>query len=283
MIYDSIVIGIGPAGIEAAIDMKRLNLNVLAIGKDFGALAKAKKIDNYFGVSDISGISLLMNGLKQAQDLGVVIQREEVLDISIEDCFKVKTDKTIYMGKTVLLALGKEKNRFNLAIPYEGKGVSYCASCDGFFFRNKKIGIIGDAKYLLSELDVLNNINKNVIVFTNGVEVSGLENYSNVIDNSEIISLTGEDNLKEITTKNSKYELDGLFIAMGSASSFTLAKHLGLAIKDDSIKVDENQKTNIKGIFAAGDCTGGIYQIAKAVGEGIIASKSIFNYLKEQK
>ena len=178
-----------------------------------------------------------------------------------------------------MLALGKVRNSFNEAKKFEGKGVSYCATCDGFFYRKKKIAIVGYNNYMAIELDYLLNLTKDIIIFTNGNKME-VDNKGLLVVEDKISSFNGENKLESITAASTTYDVDGCFIALGSQNAFTLAKQLGLEIKDNNLIVDNNYMTNVPGIFAGGDVIGGLLQVAKAVSDGAIASINIINFLK---
>lgn len=282
--YDSIVIGYGPAGISASIYLKRFNNNVLVIGKDSGALTNAHIIDNFYGSYHKAGKDIVLDGIKQATSLGVLVCHDEVIAIEYGvEGFIVKTKKQEYATKTIMLATGKVRNSFNIAKKFEGKGISYCASCDGFFYRNKKLAMIGYNDYMKTELEHLKQITSDITIFTNNnpleVDVEGL-----TVINDEIADFYGEENLEGITLKNGvKYDFDGVFIALGSQNAFTLAKHLGLEVNNNNLVVDEQMMTNIPGIFAGGDVIGPIYQIAKASCDGMKAGYAMNDFLKKNK
>lgn len=279
--YDAIVVGCGPAGISTAIYLKRYGYNVLVVGKDGGALEKAHLIENYYGISSISGLDLIKTGIKQAQDLGVEVLKEEVLNIEKYSSFIVQTNKSSYEAKTVMLALGASRNKFNLGTSFEGKGVSYCTTCDGFFYRKKKVGILGSGQYMRHELSVLENMCGDITVFTNG-EVLDFEPSQHIkVNTDKIVKLSGEDSLEKVHTTSGEVLIDGLFIALGSASGFTLAKHMGIVMDNNHIVVDDSMMTNIDGLFAGGDVVGGLLQVSKAVSDGAIAAGSISKYLKK--
>lgn len=278
--YDSIIIGYGPCGISCAIYLKRYGYNPLVIGKDYGALKLAHNIENYYGIKSISGTELIDVGIKQAKDLGIDVITDEVLAIEMNDGFEVITANNKFYSKSLMLALGANRNKFSLANKFEGAGVSYCATCDGFFFRKKKTAIIGSGLYMKHELDVLKNIIPDLTIFTNGEELSFDVSDIRVVK-EKIISFNGDEVLQSITTTDNTYEIQGAFIANGSATGFSLAKHLGIALDKNNIIVDSNLMTNISGIFAGGDCIGGLLQVSKAVADGAIAATSISKYLKK--
>ncbi len=281
---DCVVIGMGPAGIASSIYLTRYGLDVLVIGKDLGALTMAKEIENYYAHEKISGKELAMKGLKSAIDLGVKVVHDEVISIDfLSSGYSVKTTKQEYETKTIMIATGKVRNSFPLAKKYEGKGVSYCATCDGFFYKKKKIGIVGYNEFMLHELNYLLPLTSDITVFTNGNELSVEIPEGIILVKDKITALDGNNLLDTVICGDNKYSVDGLFIALGSQNAFTLAKHLGLEIKDNNLVVDENFMTNIPGIFAGGDVIGGLLQVVKAASDGAIAANSINKYIREQK
>lgn len=299
MIYDSIIIGKGPAGITAGIYLKRSNWNVLIIGKDGGALEKTKKIDNYYGFRDtISGKDLLEEGFLQAERLGISLETDEVLSIEKEEYFIVETRNNKYKAKTVILATGTNRNtpKIKGIKEFEGKGVSYCAICDAFFYRNKNVAVLGAGDYAIKEARTLLPVAKTVTILTNGEQIvenrdESLEEF--VIEDREISEITGNEKLERVILKQIKNEkaepsveeandvaVDGVFVAVGTASSTDFAKKLGVFVEDNNIKVDENMATNLEGLYACGDCTGGLLQISKAVYEGSKAGIACGKYLR---
>lgn len=289
--YDVIIIGKGPAGISTSLYTVRANLKTLIIGTDSSALAKTEKIDNYFGFANtISGKELLNAGIMQAKRLGVDVCDEEVTSIEYGNPFVVKTVDNEYMGKAILIATGQPPRRE--AIPgikeFEGRGVSYCTTCDGFFYKGKKVGVLGSGNYAIAEAMELLPFTKNITIYTNGKKLSLTEEFKNKIENfkiceDKIISLKGDDGLDTITFESREEAIDGLFVASGTASSVDFAIKLGVSVENNAIMIDKNQATNLEGIFAAGDCTGGFKQIATAVGQGAMAGKSIIEYVRKNK
>lgn len=286
MVYDVIIVGSGPAGISASLYTKRANLEILIISKGIGTLEKVKEIENYYGLDlDVDGLKLQQIGEKQAENLGIEIKKEEVMQIEYDTNFKVKTLNHIYEAKTVILSTGSNRKTINIKgiKEFEGKGVSYCATCDAFFFRGKDVGILGSKEYALHEAQSLLSIAKSVTMFTNGEDivekrVEGLE-----VEQKKIRELRGIDKIEEIEFEdNSKKKIDGMFIAIGTASSSDLARKLGVKLeeKTNNIIVNEKMETNMLGLYACGDCTGGILQIAKAVYEGMVAGMSVIKHLK---
>lgn len=289
--YDVIVIGKGPAGLSAAIYTVRANLKTLVIGKSNSLLFKASKIENYFGFPEaISGSDLLKSGELQAQRLGADIIDEEVLDIKKTDNFEVITGDKSYYAKAVLLASGQPQKSLNIdgLKEMEGMGVSYCTTCDGFFYKGLKVGVLGNKDFAIHEAKELKAFTNDITIYTNGKEMEYSGDYNKVYENFTIVNkpiqkLNGKDCLEEIYFTDGSFEkLDGLFIANDVASGIDFAKKLGVLTKGASIVVDENQKTNIDGLFAAGDCTGGFKQIATAVGQGALAAGKIAEFIREK-
>lgn len=281
--YDVIIIGAGPAGISASLYLIRAKKSILVISKDNSSLKKAEKIDNYYGLESLTGKELFDRGIKQAKELGVNIVKEEVISVDFEDIskFKVITENKEYMSKNVIIATGTSRKTPNIKgiKEYEGKGVSYCAICDAFFYKNKDVAVIGSGNYAIHEAKTLKDVANSVSILTNGEQV--VQNRDESLQNFDI----NEKRIKEVRGFNKVEEIDfdddtskkvsGVFIAMGTASADDLAKKLGVVLKNNSIQVDENMQTNIKGIYACGDCTGGLLQINKAVYEGAKAALHI--------
>jgi len=284
--YDVIVLGKGPAGIQAAVYIKRANLNVLVIGKDGGALSKTDKIGNYYGFTQISGPELLEEGFKHAKALNIELINEEVTGLSFGLDFEVTTTLNSYHAKAVILATGSP--RASVRIPnlkeLEGRGVSYCAICDAFFYRKKIVGVLGHGDYAAQEAHELVNVADQVIVFTNGLEPVGHFDPRVKFVKNKIKNLVGTERLQAVTLDDeSTVDVSGLFIALGSASATDLALKIGALVEDNKIIVDDKKQTNVPGLFAAGDCTPGIIQIAKAVGDGCVAGLESIAFIRNLK
>ena len=182
--YDVIIVGAGPAGISASLYTIRGNLKTLVIYKEKSALEKTPKIENYYGFENgIKGEELYKTGIDQAKNLGVEIIEEEVTNIQIdfietdkgqsEQIFKVETLNNEFQANSVILATGNKKNKPNIdrIDEYEGRGISYCAVCDGFFYRNKNVAVIGNGDYAISEAMALQNVAKSIKILTNGKQI----------------------------------------------------------------------------------------------------------------
>lgn len=282
--YDVIIIGGGPAGVSASLYTKRSNLNVLLIYNDISNVEKAHKIDNYYGFPEgITGPDLFNNGLEQAKNLGVEVLKSEVTGIENQGVsFKVETPAQGYDTKTVIIATGNKKNSPQIKgiKEFEGKGISYCAICDSFFFRNKRIGIIGNGNFALSEAKILKNVTNDITIFTDGHALEKTTEFN--VNNKKISEIIGENKVSGIKFEDDSIEeLDGIFIALGEASAIDFAKTLGIITEGTNIKVNENMETNVKGIYACGNITGGLLQVNKAVYEGAVAGLAATKYIKE--
>ena len=283
--YDVTIIGAGPAGISASLYAKRANLNVLVLYYGKSNIEKAAKIDNYYGFTDgISGVDLYKNGIEQAKKLGVEVKNLEVLGIDyIQDAFNIKTESENFETKTVILATGNKKVRPNIKgiEEFEGKGISYCAICDAFFYRNKNVAVIGNGKFAVNEATELSNVANKVTILTNGLDKieSDFE-----VNTNKISSINGKEKVTDIEFEDgSKIEVDGVFIALGEAGASDFAKTLGILQDGDNIKTNEKMETNVPGIYACGNATGGLLQVCKAVYEGAEAGLSAVNFIRKNK
>ena len=286
--YDVIIIGKGPAGISASLYVARAGMKCLVIGKGLGALEKAEKIENYYGIQNpISGKELAKIGIEQAKRLGVEIYDEEVVSINWNNFFIVKTVNNSYEAKSVILATGTERTTPPIKgiKEFEGKGVSYCAVCDSFFYRGKEVAVIGNGEYAMHELNELVPVVAKATMITDGKPCL-VENRSkniNVVE-KEVREIRGENKVEEITfSDNTKIKVDGVFIAIGTASSSDLAKKIGARVEGKNIVVNEKMATTVPGLFACGDCTGGLLQVAKAVDEGAKAGIEAISYVRSKK
>ena len=286
MIYDVIIVGAGPAGISASLYTQRANLKTLIIYQENSALDKAKNIQNYYGFEEgISGKELFEKGIKQAQNLGVKLVKDEIVKIEKkEEIFLVNSIKEDYKSKVVILATGNKKTRPNIKgiEEFEGKGISYCAICDGFFYKNKNVAVVGSGNYAILETMELISVAKNITILTNGKELPEYRAENVDLNSKEIKQIQGDKKVEEIEFKdNSKLKVDGIFIAEGVAGSTDFAQKLGAMTNKNNILVNENMQTTIKGLYACGDCTGGLLQVSKAVYEGAKAGIEIINYLRK--
>lgn len=285
--YQVIIIGGGPAGVSAALYLARAAIKTLIIENGPGALSRAHKIDNYYGVA-ASGSELYTKGLEQAKALGITVINDEVLNVEYTDSFTVHLKNTakILTAPVLLLATGTKNITLNLPelVEFEGKGVSYCAVCDGFFFRKKQVAVLGNSAYALHEAEYLKHLATSVTILTNGKDDSLAVAAGFTVRKEVIKAIVGENKLQNIHfAEGPALNIDGLFIAMGTADSTDIARKLGAQLDGRFIKIDTDCATNIPGLFAAGDCTGGLMQIAKAVHEGARAGLAALKFIRTNK
>lgn len=298
--YDVIIIGRGPAGLQAAVYTARSGLSTLVLGRSDGSLAKTDIIENYFGFAEpISGPALLEAGMAQAARFGAVIKDESVLSVDYSaveaGCYDITCGNDMYIGKSVLIAVGKALPQVKKpgVSELEGKGVSYCATCDGFLYRGRELGVLGAGEYALHEAESLKNFTPHVTLYTDGAPLypeieEALEMASVTIDKTPVERLSaktiqGEAVLGKIHfTDGTQKDIDGMFIALDRPSSADFARKLGLLTEENgSIKTDSKMAASAPGIYAAGDCCSDFKQIAVAVGQACIAAKSIISYVRK--
>ncbi|MGL5972496.1 MAG: NAD(P)/FAD-dependent oxidoreductase [Oscillospiraceae bacterium] len=286
--YDIAIIGKGPAGVSASLYAVRGGGTTLVIGKDSGTVGKCDKIDNYYGFREtISGEDLMENGIYQAERLGVDFLYDEVLALDYNGDFTVKCKTEDITAKTVLIATGSSRNtpRIDGIKDFEGKGVSYCAVCDAFFYRGKDICVIGNGEYALHEAMELKEVVKSVTILTDGKPIA----FENVSDDIKVIDkkiklVSGEEIVSKVTfDDDSTLDIQGIFIAIGVAGSVELAKKIGAQVDNNKIIINESMATNIPGLYAAGDCTGGMLQVAKAVYQGATAGGEMLKTVRKLK
>lgn len=284
MEYDIIIIGSGPAGISAALYAKRSNITTLIISMNEGNLHKAELIENYYGLpQSISGSDLFANGLNQAKRLGIEIKQEQVVGLEYTGSYLVKTEQNTYLAKAVILATGvaRKTPAIKNITQFEGKGVSYCAICDAFFYRKKDVAVIGAGEYALHEARELLNTTSSVIILTNGSNLDVVPDSRLRVITTPIQSINGTNSVSGVTFQDgSMISVSGVFVAVGIAGSTSFARTLGAAIDGNKIVVDEHMATNIPGLYACGDATGGLLQIAKAVYEGAVAGLESAKYIR---
>lgn len=294
-----VIIGAGPAGISAALYAARGNMNPLVINNGIGALEKAEKIENYYGLEQpLSGKELYERGIVQAKALGVRILDAEVLGISGFDTFTVKTTAGDFDTVSVILATGGKRSAPKIPglKEFEGRGVSYCAVCDAFFYRGKEVAVVGNGDFALHEAEELRNVTQDVTIYTDGKEPEFSREHPIAVNTMKIQAIEGDDKVSGLlmqsdtaaqdaeAPENSFYPADGVFVALGTAGSTEIARQMGAEISDKgNIKTDEEMATTIPGLFAAGDCTGGLLQVSKAVYEGSMAAISAGKYVRHKK
>ncbi len=274
-----IIVGGGPAGISAALYTVRAGLDTTIIYNGVGALAKAHAIENYYGFAlPVSGEALAMSGLEQARRLGARIIQDEITGIGFEDQLTLTGAAGQYAADFVILATGSPRTapRIPGLSEHEGKGVSYCAVCDAFFHRGKPVAVLGEGEYALHEVNTLLPVVRSVTLVTDGKTPSIQVPESVRLDTREIAAIESDDSgLRIRFTSGGILSVSGIFVAYGIAGSAELARKVGALTEGNRILVDPTMATNIPGLYAAGDCTGGMLQVAKAVYEGALAGTAV--------
>ena len=292
--YDCIVIGAGIAGMTAAIYLKRANVNVLLLESSVpgGQINRSARVENYPGFKEIDGPTLAMNIYEQVQNLGIEYQYGEVIDILENKNQKiVKTEKEEILCKGIIIATGRVPKELGLEneTALVGHGISWCAICDGPFFKNKDVCVVGGGNSAFEEglylADICNHVtilNRSDKLRADSILVEQAKRKENItiLYNSVVNTINEKDGylssiLVEQENDIREIECDGLFIYIGSKPSTHFARNLGLKMQNDYIVVDQNMRTNIKGIYACGDVIlKEVYQISTAVGEGATAAMS---------
>lgn len=296
-IYDCIIIGSGISGMTASIYLKRYNLNVLVLENNVpgGQIVSAPIVENYPGYKQIEGYNLANNIYEQMKNLNIEYKYGNVTNIKLEEDIKiVQTDKEEYSTKTVLIATGRVYRKLNLPLEEEliGKGISYCATCDGMFFKDKVVAVVGGGNSALEEALYLSELTKKIYIINRSNELKG-DNYLQtqvkekdnieILYNEEITKLNKKDNyLESIDLKNKNILVDGIFIYIGLEPNTRFLNNLQIELENNFIIVDKDMKTSIKGIYASGDVIKKeLYQLITSASEGAIAANSIKKYIEK--
>jgi len=297
--YDIIIIGTGPAGLAAGIYAGRRDLKTLIIGElTGGQMSLAHIIENYPGIKSIKGLDLTKTMQEQAEKYDCKIKMDKVIDMELKDKIKkVKTTSKEYTCKVVIIATGGQHRKLNIEgeDKYLGKGVSYCATCDGPLFRDKTVAIVGGSDTAIMYAVYLDDICKKVYLIHRKdkfrAEQANIENLEKTkvekVMDSNVEKIEGNETVNNLKVKNIKtgkvsdLAVEGIFIEIGQIPSTEIAKKDGIKVNEKNyIIVNEDKETNIKGVYAAGDVTGTLAQIVTAVGEGAIAATSAYYYIR---
>jgi thioredoxin reductase (NADPH) len=295
MEYELAIIGAGPAGYSAGIYAARSGIKAILFdrGDGGGRAVLSPKIENYAGFELIPGVELMEKMKQHASKYITMHPFEEVQQItSSDDSFSLRTTKNTYEVSALILCTGTEHK--TLEIPGEkeflGRGVSYCATCDGFFFKGKRVAVMGGGSTAIMEAIFLKQLGCKEVTLIHRrdqlraekiYEEEAREKHIQILLNQEAERISGDDvvgqlHLKDIVSrKTSIFEVDGVFISVGDTPQNQLAKQLGVRVDEQGyIIVDRQQRTNVEGVYAAGDITGGVRQVVTAVAEGAIAALS---------
>ena len=284
-----VIIGAGPAGMNAALYLKRGGIEPIIIESDVpgGEMLKTYKIENYLGYESIDGGELALKMSKQVKDLGVKIIKDKVVKVTHEDKFVIKCENNEFVSDYVIVATGRIPRKLGLKNESEltGRGISYCAVCDGAFYKDKEVAIIGGGDSALTEALYLSDLCLKVYVLArkdlraSDVLQNRVKNKHNIVilKNVEVIGILGNDRLSSILLNNGdRLDVSGMFIAIGGNPELSFLDSLGVELVNGYIKTNDRMESNIKGLYAAGDVRyKDFYQIITAASDGAIAALSI--------
>jgi thioredoxin reductase (NADPH) len=297
--YDLIVLGGGPTAIGCAIYAARFALDVLIVGKIFGGLiATTHLVENYPGITSTSGQGLMDMFKEHMNSLRIPYITDEIRSIEqASDHFVLHSFFQKFKAKSVVIATGSERKK--LGIPGEekfaGRGVSYCATCDGPFYKDKTVCVIGGSDSAAKEALFLSQNVKKVYIIYRGDEIRAEpinkkrveENHKiEIIYKTNIVEIKGDNTVKSVIFDNgTEFEVDGVFIEVGSIPNSDLAKRIGVKTNQkDEIIINRKSETNLPGVFAAGDVADAPFkQAITGVAEGVVAAYSAFDYIKEMR
>jgi thioredoxin reductase (NADPH) len=297
--YEIIIIGAGPAGLTAGIYAGRQGSKSLILEKAItgGLGLEIPSMENYPGFELVSGMVLMSKMKKQAQNFLEIRENEGVEEIiKLENGFEIVTNKEKYHTKSIILTMGRKHKKLGVLgeDKFSGRGVSYCATCDGFFYKDKKVIMVGGGNSGLQESIFLDNLGVDVTIVHRRDQFRAEEYLQEKVKNKDI-KIILDSVIKEIKgnvfvesviledKKGNQKEVktNGVFVSIGSAASSEIAKSININFdKHNQIITDKNQKTNIKYVYSAGDITGGLKQLVVACGEGAIAATSAYNDLE---
>lgn len=283
--FDVAIIGSGPAALSAAVNCRQRNKTVCVFGRslDSSLLFAAEKVDNYLGLPDQSGEELLNQFYAHAVRQGVEFKESRISQIlSMGDQFMINAENEFFQAKALILAIGLNKSRGIAGeAEYLGKGVSYCATCDGMLYRNKKVVVVGENEEGEAEANFLSDVCESVLYLPLYQPVLNLKETVTVLKGKPTAVLGETGRVSALEVDGEKIPCDGIFFAKNSTPPESLL--FGLATDGKNIIVDRSMATNLPGVYAAGDCTGAPFQIAKAVGEGLVAALSVAAYIDAKK
>lgn len=291
MVYDAIIIGLGASGIAASIYAKRSGLNIAVINLSVpgGIINESNIVENYPGFKSISGMDLAFNFFDHFNSLDVPLYNEEVIDIVDGDIKKVITKNNEYCAKNIIICSGRKPRKLGIENEdkFIGRGISYCALCDGNLYKDKVTGIIGGGNSALESALYLSNICKKVYLFVRRDVLRGDKILIEDIEKCENIEIKYNTSIEELVvdndriigvkTNNGDFNISGLFINVGYEPSINIVKNLDIELDRNYIIVDKNMETNLKGIYACGDIIKkDLYQLVTAVSDGAIAANHIY-------
>ena len=295
-IYDVIILGTGPAGLQAAIHAARKKVSVLVMGKETKSSLFHAHVENFCCLFNVSGEDMLDVGRQQAANFGAEMLEEDVLSVASNGTFfKVVAESGQELKtKTLIVATGTARNKLGVAgeKEYLGKGVSYCVECDANFYKGEDVAVIGGASAAVSGALTLLDYAGTVHLICGELEVTDslkaqLEQSTVIVrEKAKVKEIAGQNGVEAIVLEDgNRLEVSGVFIELGAKGVMELATHLGVQLDDEMKYIQTNKKmeTNIPGIFAAGDICGPPWQMAKAVGEGCVAGLGAATYARKMK
>ena len=281
MVYDIIVLGSGPAGLAAAIAARGRDKSVLVIGNPWkdSPLAKAERVDNYPGLPGRTGLELLEELFRHAETLGTEFVTGKALSLLAWNGFSLTVGSQVYQGRALILAPGVVRAaKYPGEAEYLGRGVSYCATCDGMLYRNRPVTVVGLAPDAPQEANYLRSLGCQV-VYVSPRQPQGLDETIPYVKAGKL-AVRGEQTVTGLESDGTLLPCAGVFILRRAVAPTDLLPTL--ETEEGVIKVDRRMASNIPGVFAAGDCTGGPLQVSKAVGEGHVAALAACEYLDLQ-
>ena len=280
-----VIVGSGPAGVSAALYAVRAGADTTVLTRGAGALARADAVENYYGFAQpISGAELERRSIENARRLGVKFVPAEVVGLTYTDQLTVETMDRDYPADAVILATGASR-----AVPripglagLEGHGVSFCAACDAFFYRGRDVAELGSGDNALPEVQALLPGENSVCLLTNGAPLTADFPPEVTVYPQAVEAVLGETVVTGVQLSGGVLlPVSGVFVALGVAGSTALARKIGAEVDGSRIVVDARMQTTVPGLYAAGDCTGGLLQVAKAVYEGAQAATEAIKALRK--
>lgn len=297
--YDVIIIGAGPAGIAASIYLKRANVNCLLLESDApgGLLNKIHKIENYPGFTDDTGSILAFRMYSQVESLGIDLKIEKVINIkSTNDSYEVFTKNNVFASKYIIIATGRTPKKLEVknSEKYEGKGISYCAVCDGALYRNKDIAIVGGGNTAIDTANYMSNIANKIYIINRSSnlradqkgqeEIKKLENV-NVLYNTKLKDIIGDDTGVQgvVLEDGTEINLSGIFVCIGQTNNSAFYQNLNLKTDNRGIVVDKDLKTTANNVYACGDSISkDLYQVVTATSEGAMVASNIIKLVRSK-
>lgn len=284
MRYDIAIVGSGPAGLAASINAKVRNKNIIIFGNNNASvkITKAPSIENYLGFEEISGIQLKDKFMSHVKSMGVEITEKRINNIySMGDYFTLVSGDDMYEATTVVLATGVEYGKMLKGEEeYLGKGVGYCATCDAALYRNKRVAIIGSNHEGEEDANFLSEIASEVYYIPTYKMTNKLNDSIKIIEDRPK-EIKGDQLANKLVLRNQELDVDGIFIIKDSVSPKYMVP--GVEADGPHIKCDKEMKTNIEGLYVAGDCAGKPYQYLKSAGQGQTAVLSAISYLDKKR